>query len=112
MHRLAINYQRLTMGLSLLVVFSLMAPTIVLVTDSLVPHISFTGVFENPIEEEREEERSSGEDEVKEYKVYTLPYQLSQRDEFDALAARQHAYELGSYISDLPIPYLPPEPAA
>ncbi len=112
MHQFISTYQKLVAGISLLLVLALMMPTLVLVVGTMNPNTTLSVVFENPMEEEREEERSSGEDEVKEMKAYSLPLEIANRDEFDASAARQHAYELGTYTFDLPIPYLPPEQAA
>ena len=93
-------------------VLLLLVPTVMHVFITANPDGSYEILIENPIEEEREEERSSGEEEMKELKEYTLPYELAHRDDFGALAARMHTYELGAYTSDLPIPYLPPELAA
>jgi len=96
----------------MVMVLLLLSPTVMHVFITANPDSSYELLIENPIEEEREEERSSAEEEMKEVKEYTLPCQLAHRDDFGSLAARMHTYELGSYTSDLPIPYLPPEPAA
>jgi len=96
-------------AVSLVMVLVLLAPTMIHVFVSFQPEGSFELLIENSTEEEREEERSSGEDESKEIKGYTLPLEISHRDDFGSLAARKHAYELGAYSTDFPIPYLPPE---
>jgi hypothetical protein len=110
MHQLISRYYQISAGVSLLLVLALMMPTLILVVGSVNPDASLSLVFENPLEEEREEERSGGEDEVKEMHA-SLPLEIGHRDDFDGVAARQHAYQLGAYSSELPIPYLPPEQA-
>ena len=66
-------------------------------------------VFENPVEEEREEERSSAEDEIKELKEFTLPLEFLDKGSFSIDLAIKHQYAFRAYSSTLPVPYMPPE---
>lgn len=71
---------------------------------------SFIYIFDNPMEEDREEERSAnGENEIEEVKEFTIPFTISVVLYFESQLINYRNYQLAIYAADLSVPTIPPE---
>jgi hypothetical protein len=61
------------------------------------------------MEEEKEEERSSAEEDMKELKEFTLPSESAKKNDYILLLQIKHNYTIRPYSSVLTVLDLPPE---
>jgi hypothetical protein len=102
-------FKRLLSCTCVVLALLLLTPTFVSLLSLVHPETSISLVMENPLEEEREEERSSGEEDLKELKEFTLPAELMNKDAYSMILSIRHQYVLSVYSSVFSVPDLPPE---
>ena len=93
----------------MIVVLLLLTPTAVSLLSLAHPDASIGLIMENPLEEEREEERSGGEEDLKELKEYTLPAEQTRNGAATNNLAIRHPYTHKWYSSVLSVLDWPPE---
>lgn len=94
---------------SVMLALLMLTPTFISLLTIANPESTISLVMENPLEEEREEERSSGEEDLKELKEFTMPSELASKDTYSTPYLVRYQYTIKQYSSELSVPYMPPE---
>ena len=103
-------HKRLIFSISIVLTGVFFAPVIASIYGMLENEYAAELLFENPVEEEQESERSSLEDEIKEWLEEKV---LNDEHGLESLYAKNHShfYILGSYTFVGSVPTMPPEVA-